>query len=233
MDRPPCGNNPYVRPMRIITRPTAKIRFPHHSILAAARTATSFSFRYAHTMPNTPIGTLIQNTARQTTSASTPPTTNPINEAAMPAMTATPIAKPRRLAGNASVMMAAEFAVRSAPPTPCTMRHTINHIAPLPPVYGHNDSASEAALNTAKPALYMRTRPKMSPRRPNVTTRNGGDDEVANQHPQQVTDVARLQRIELDATEDGGKGDQHDRGVEGGHEDAESCSRGRSTCSAL
>ncbi len=151
-------------------KPTPKVRLPHQSILAGVRAPTSFSFRYAHTVPNTPTGTLIQNTARQSTSASRPPTTRPMNDPAIPAMTVTPIANPRRAAGNASVRIAAEFAVSNAPPMPCTMRKMISHIAPLVPVHGHNDNASDAALNTAKPALYMRTRPKMSPRRPNVTT---------------------------------------------------------------
>ena len=93
-----------------------------------------------------------------------------MNAPAMPAITLTPIANPRFEAGNASVRIAAEFAVSNAPPTPCTTRHAINHIAPFVPVYGQSESASDAPLNTAKPALYMRTRPKMSPSRPNVTT---------------------------------------------------------------
>ena len=156
--------------MRIITRPTPKVTLPHQSMRAAFFVPSSRSLRYAQTVPNTPIGTLIQNTARQSTSARRPPATRPMNAPAMPAITLTPIAKPRWAAGNASVRIAAEFAVSSAPPMPCTTRHAISHSAPLEPVYGHSESASDAALNTAKPALYMRTRPKMSPRRPNVTT---------------------------------------------------------------
>ena len=42
--------------------------------------------------------------------------------------------------------------------------------APALAVQGHSDNASEARLKTRKPALYMRTRPKMSPNRPKVTT---------------------------------------------------------------
>jgi hypothetical protein len=88
----------------------------------------------------------------------------------MAAIMFTPMARPRSWTGNASVRMAVELAISRAPPIPCTTRQTISHIAPAGPVHGHNDRASDAALNTAKPALYIRTRPNMSPRRPNVTT---------------------------------------------------------------
>ncbi len=44
------------------------------------------------------------------------------------------------------------------------------------------------------------------------------DDEVAHEHPQQVTDVAGLQRVQVDAAEDGREGDDDDGGVDGGGE---------------
>ena len=44
-----------------------------------------------------------------------------------------PSAMPRLLAGNASVRIAAEFAISIAPPKACTNRHTISHSAPLGP----------------------------------------------------------------------------------------------------
>ena len=66
--------------------------------------------------------------------------------------------------------MAVELAMSRAPPMPCTTRQTISHMAPEAPVHGHRERASDAALNTAKPPLYIRTRPNMSPRRPKVTT---------------------------------------------------------------
>ncbi len=37
---------------------------------------------------------------------------------------------PRWLAGNASVRIAAEFAISIAPPKACTIRHKISHSAP-------------------------------------------------------------------------------------------------------
>ena len=86
--------------MRIITSPTPKVTLPHQSMRASLRVPTSRSLRYAQTVPNTPIGTLIQNTARQSTSARMPPTTRPMNAPAMPAITLTPIAKPRCVGGE-------------------------------------------------------------------------------------------------------------------------------------
>ncbi len=67
--------------------------------------------------------------------------------------------------------MAVELAISSAPPIPCTMRKTISHMAPALPVPGHEGQRdARPAVKMAKPALYIRTRPKMSPRRPKVTT---------------------------------------------------------------
>ena len=43
-------------------------------------------------------------------------------------------------------------------------------LAPVVPEKGISASPKEAAVKMAKPALYMRTRPKMSPMRPRVTT---------------------------------------------------------------
>jgi hypothetical protein len=50
------------------------------------------------------------------------------------------------------------------------MRQPISHSAPRSALKGSSDSASEAALNTTNPKLYMRTRPNMSPSRPSATT---------------------------------------------------------------
>ena len=70
-----------------------------------------------------------------------------------------------------SVRIALEFAISIAPPTPCASRITISQTtAPVPCIHV-TESRIEKTVNTAKPALYMRTRPYMSPSRPNVTTR--------------------------------------------------------------
>ncbi len=136
------------------TRPTANVRLPGQSTFACrCRVPTSCRLRYAQTVPSTPNGTLTQNTSRQSTSDSTPPTTSPANDPPIPATMLMPTASPRRVAGNTSVMIAVEFAMSIAPPTPCTTRSTISHIAPLPPANGSSASPTEAMLKTAKPAL--------------------------------------------------------------------------------
>jgi hypothetical protein len=72
---------------------------------------------------------------------------------ARPAIWLTPSAVPRCPTGKASVMIAAEFAISIAPPTPCTRRQPISHSAPAWPLAGVKASAIEAAVNTAKPAV--------------------------------------------------------------------------------
>ena len=125
---------------------------------------------YAQTVPNTPTGTLIQNTARQSQAASRPPATRPMNMPARAAIWLVPRAKPRRSAGNASVRIAAEFAISIDPPTACRNRQPMSHSAPWVPSNGSNESRIEAIVNTTKPALYILTRPNMSPSLPRFTT---------------------------------------------------------------
>ena len=121
-------------------------------------------------MPKTPTGRLIQNTARQSQAASSPPATRPMNMPARAAIWLVPSAKPRRSGGNASVRIAAELAISMDPPNACTSRQPISHMAPWPPWNGSKDSMTDAAVNTTNPALYILTRPNMSPRRPRLTT---------------------------------------------------------------
>ena len=83
---------------------------------------------------------------------------------------AIPSASPRWSSGKASVMMAAEFANSRAPPTPWPIRMPISHSAPALPRSQVAVRSNENTVNTAKPALYMRTRPYMSPSRPKLTT---------------------------------------------------------------
>ena len=82
-----------------------------------------------------------------------------------------PSPRPRWLAGKASVMIADELAKSIAPPTPWPMRMAISHTAPGCPCSQVTDSRMEKTVNTAKPRVYIRTRPNMSPTRPRVTTR--------------------------------------------------------------
>ncbi len=73
-------------------------------------------------MPNSPIGTEMRKTSRQSIGASRPPNTSPMNMPLMPAMLLMPRAIPRWCSGKASVRMAAELAINRALPTPWKMR---------------------------------------------------------------------------------------------------------------
>ena len=88
----------------------------------------------------------------------------------MPATMLSPRARPRWSAGKASVMIALELAMSRAPPTPCSTRMTISQRAPAGPVSQVAASRIEKTVKIANPALYIRTRPYMSPSRPKVTT---------------------------------------------------------------
>ena len=106
----------------------------------------SCSFRYAHTVPNSPTGTEIRNTSRQSIGAKMPPSTSPTNIPLTPTMLLMPSAMPRWFSGNASVMIAAELASKNAAPTPCTIRNTIRYVAPARPVIQSTVSTSDAAV---------------------------------------------------------------------------------------
>ena len=93
-----------------------------------------------------------------------------MNEPAMAAIEFRPRAVPRRLAGKASVRIAVELANRKAPPMPCTIRQMISHKAPATPCCQVMVRKIDAIEKIAKPMLYIRTRPNMSPSRPNDTT---------------------------------------------------------------
>jgi hypothetical protein len=150
--------------------PAVKVRFPTQSIRPGLRVPVSRRLRYDQMVPTTPIGTLTQNTARQSTVDSSPPASSPRNWPASAVIWLMPRAIPRCRAGKASVRIAAELAVSMDPPKACTIRKPISHSAPEPPVSGSSESASEAQEKIAKPMLYIRTRPNMSPSRPRVTT---------------------------------------------------------------
>ncbi len=104
-------------------------------------------------MKKTPTGTFTQNTARQSQAASSPPATRPMNIPPSPATWLMPRAKPRCSLGKASVRIAAELAVSIEPPTACTTRQPISHIAPWPPRKGSKESRIEAKVKTANPEL--------------------------------------------------------------------------------
>ena len=109
--------------------------------------------------PPMPIGTETMNTRRQSTAARMPPRISPMNVPEMPATWLMPMAVPRWSAGNASVRIAGELAISMAPPMACITRQPISHSAPAGPVNGSNGRASAPSAKTAKPRLYISTRP--------------------------------------------------------------------------
>ncbi len=134
-------------------RPAANMMFPIQSIFARLVVAVSRRLLYAQTVPNSPIGTFTQNTRRQSHAASSPPSSSPTNCPEIPAIWLTPSAMPRLFAGNASVRIAAEFAISIAPPKACPNRQPISHSAPAAPISGSRDSAIEVSVKTTKPRL--------------------------------------------------------------------------------
>ena len=151
-------------------RPTPKVMFPAQSIRARTRTPLSTSFTYAQTVPKMPKGTQTRKMRRQEIGARSPPMSSPMKDPAMAATLLMPRARPRWLAGKASVRMALELANRNAPPIPWKTRMMMSQRAPAVPVIQVIDSRMEKKVKMAKPRLYMRTRPNMSPTRPKLTT---------------------------------------------------------------
>ena len=80
-----------------------------------------------------------------------------------------PSPKPRCLAGNASVRIAALLAKRNEPPIAWTIRKPISSSAPVLPELGVRNSRSDPTVKMAKPRLYILTRPSISEIRPQVT----------------------------------------------------------------
>ena len=142
----PYGRMPYVTAIMIRISPTANVMLPPQSIRARFGVEISWSLRYAQTVPNSPTGTEIRNTRRQSIGARMPPSTSPTNMPLTPTMLLIPSAIPRWLAGNASVMIAAEFARRHAAPMPCTILNPIRYVAPACPLSQSIVSTSDAAV---------------------------------------------------------------------------------------
>src|ERR1035441_3707949 len=89
--------------------------------LLASRLTVVFSaarcgVRKAQMVPNALMGTLTQNTARQSQAASSPPSSKPRNCPQITEIWLMPSAMPRWRAGKAPVRMAAELAISIAPP---------------------------------------------------------------------------------------------------------------------
>ena len=180
-----------------------------------------------------PIGTPTQKMARQSHCDSTPPISRPRNEPATAATMLTPSAMPRWLLGNASVRIAADDAINIAPPTPWITRQPISHSAPRAQVERIERQRDRRDREDPESDVVDAHPPVDVTQAAEQDNEHRGDDQVAHQHPQQVADVARRQRVQPDATEDRRQRDQHDRRVDGRKQSARpSCWTARPTCSA-
>ena len=94
-------------------------------------------------------------------SISQPPRTGPSAEVIAVYADHVPMARPRSSARNEAPMIARLPGTRSAPPTPCAARATINCS-----MSGARPHQTEASANRATPALKIRLRPCLSPSAP-------------------------------------------------------------------
>ena len=112
-------------------------------------------------------GRLRKKIARQETySASAPPTTGPMASASAETPAQVPIALPRSSGGKVTVMIERVAGIMNAAPTPWIARP-----ATSAPWLGARPMAALERANTTTPKRNIRRRPKMSPRRPPVTSR--------------------------------------------------------------
>ena len=100
-------------------------------------------------MATMPTGTFTRNTQRQPAVVTrTPPSEGPTAAASPAEPDHKPIARPRRLAGMITGIMASVCGVISAPPTPCSTRAAIRI-----PADGASAQATDAAPKTTMPTI--------------------------------------------------------------------------------
>ena len=85
---------------------------------------------------------------------STPPSTGPTAEVRAANPDHNPMARPRSLSGNDSLMMARLPGTRSAAPTPCTARAAVSCIT-----FGAKPHQAEATVKMTTPSANTRLRP--------------------------------------------------------------------------
>ena len=114
----------------------------------------------------TAIGGLMKKMARQLTCwVRKPPSTGPIARASALTPAQVPIAVPRWWGGNACVMIESVAGIMNAAPMPWTARNATSALSE-----GAKPMAALETPNTSTPNRNIRRRPKMSPRRPPVTS---------------------------------------------------------------
>ena len=122
-------------------------------------------------VPRSPNGTLIRNTYLQLNIARTPPKIKPRNCPDINATMLIPKAFPSSLGGNASVSMAALFAINRALPIAWSTLKPMISNAPASPVEGVRYNSTDPIVNIRKPNLNSFTRPYISESRPKLKRR--------------------------------------------------------------
>ena len=147
--------------------PTVSVAIPAKStVLSTVSSRDSRAANSVTAIATTAIGGLMKKIARQLTySVRKPPTTGPIASASALTPAHVPIAVPRCSAGNAWVMIASVAGIMNAAPTPWTARKATRSVS-----LGANPIARLDRPNTVTPNRNILRRPKMSPRRPPVTS---------------------------------------------------------------
>ena len=111
-------------------------------------------------------GRLRKKMARQLTlSVRKPPTTGPMARAMADTPAHVPIALPRSSGGKALVMIDSVAGIMNAAPMPCTARQPTSQAS-----LGEKPMVALDTANVMTPNRNIRRRPKMSPRRPPVTS---------------------------------------------------------------
>ena len=118
-------------------------------------------------------GMLMKKIARQlTSSVSQPPSSGPSASAIADTPAHMPIALPRSAGGNVLVMIESVPGIISAAPQPWIAREATSQ-----PSVGAKPIVAEAAAKTTTPIRKTLRRPKMSPRRPPVTSSTAKESE--------------------------------------------------------
>ncbi len=159
---------PSTRPRIRAPRPAVSAKTPAKStVRSAVSSRDSWVAQRVTPTATTAIGTLSRKIdCHDTCSTRKPPTTGPIASAIALTPAQVPIALPRSFGGNAFVMIDSVAGIISAAPTPCAARPTTSHVAVCEKAMKRLD-----APKIATPIRNQRRRPKMSPRRPPVTSR--------------------------------------------------------------
>ena len=144
-----------------------------------------------------------------------------MNDPAIAATMLIPSARPRCSAGNASVRIAAELAIRNAAADPLHDPHRDHPDRRFAALHPGRRKQDRAGREDREAEVVHPDAPVHVADPPEADDQHRHHDHEAEQHPQQVAGVGRHQRVEVDPAEDGRQRDDHDRLVDRRHQDPE------------